>query len=288
MKGEKNMPTTPSPLRYPGGKTKIYEYVKRVLELNNLHGTYIEPFAGGAGLALKLLFNNDVSKIVINDSDPAIYAFWNSVLTNPKELCYFVKNIPLNYTEWQRQRHIYFNQANYSELEIGEATLYLNRTNMSGVIKGGLIGGTDQTGRYKMDARFNRVDLVAKIEAIAGKREKIDLYQLDVFEFIKPPVLRHYYKVFINFDPPYVNKAGQLYMNYFAPEDHTKLKTAIASCKRKWMVTYDACDLVQELYAEYRKGYIDVIYSANGSRKAKELVFFSNNLLVPEDYSELN
>lgn len=276
------MPITPSPLRYPGGKTKNYEYVKRILDLNNLHGTYIEPFAGGAGLALKLLLNNDVSRIVINDSDPAIYAFWRTVLSYPEELCKFVEEIPLNYTEWQKQRNIYFNQADYTDLEVGKATLYLNRTNMSGVIKGGIIGGTEQTGRYKMDARFNRTDLIAKIIRIAEQKEFIDLYHLDVFEFIKAPI-RHYYKAFINFDPPYVNKGGQLYMNFFGVEDHVQLEKAISLCKRKWMVTYDNCELISNLYSRYRKGYIDVTYSANGSRKAQELVFFSDNLQIPEE-----
>ncbi len=282
------MPVTPSPLRYPGGKTKIYDYVKKILDLNDLHGTYIEPFAGGAGLALKLLLNKDVSRIVINDSDPAIYSFWNSVLNHSQELCSFIAAVPLNYAEWLRQRNIYFNQSNYTELEIGQATLYLNRTNMSGVIKGGLIGGIEQTGNYKMDARFNREDIISKINTIAEMKESIDLYQLDVFEFIKPPTLRHYYKAFINFDPPYVNKGGQLYMNFFGREDHINLEKAISSCKRKWMVTYDVCDLVQELYSGYRKGYLDVTYSANGSRKAQELVYFSPNLSVPDEYLESN
>ena len=157
------MTNTPSPLRYPGGKTKLYYYVKSIIEANNLLGeTYIEPFAGGSGLALKLLLNNDVNRIVINDLDPAIYAFWYCTLHNPEEMCNFIKTVPLTVTEWDRQHEIYVNYQNYSQLKLAQATLFLNRVNVSGVITGGIIGKRDQTGKYKMDARFNREKLIKK------------------------------------------------------------------------------------------------------------------------------
>lgn len=161
--------------------------------------------------------------------------------------------------------------------------MFLNRVNVSGVLKGGLIGGKDQTGQFKMDARFNRVELVRKVRAIAKQSDRIDLYNLDVLQFLTPDIMRHYYKVLINFDPPYVEKGGQLYMNSFTPEDHQQLRDAIAGCSRKWIVTYDVCDLVSQLYSDYRGSTIDIYYSANGARKAKEYIFFSNNLLLPKD-----
>lgn len=157
------MPTTPSPLRYPGGKVKLYKYVKEIFDLNNLHGTYIEPFAGGAGLAIKLLLNNDVKRIVINDSDLAIYSFWQCVLYHTDELCRFIETVPITYDEWIQQRTVYLNQSQYNETEIGKATFFLNRTNVSGILKGGIIGGKDQNGAFPMCARFNRADLVKKL-----------------------------------------------------------------------------------------------------------------------------
>jgi DNA adenine methylase len=276
------MPATLTPLRYPGGKTKNYEYVKSILDMNHLHGTYIEPFAGGAGLAIKLLLNNDVERIVINDSDLAIYSFWKCVLDYTDELCDFIDQVPLTIEQWSIERDIYLHPEQHSVLELGKATFFLNRTNVSGVIKGGIIGGLDQSGKYKMDARFNRENLIKKIRRIADQKDRIEVLCYDVFEFMKSKELHHYYKAFINFDPPYVKKGGQLYMNFFKEEDHIRLRDAIRRSTRKWMVTYDVCDLIEDLYSDYRKGYMDLTYSANKTRKAQELVFFSNNLVLPE------
>ena len=133
------MSKTPSPLRYPGGKTKLYKYVKKVLDINKLHGTYIEPFAGGAGLAVKLLISGDVKRIVINDSDPAIYSFWQSVLYHTDELCSFINTVQINIDVWKKSREIYFHPLQYSVLELGKATFFLNRVNRSGVLQGGII-----------------------------------------------------------------------------------------------------------------------------------------------------
>lgn len=276
------MPQTYTPLRYPGGKTKLYSYVKSIIDANNLHGTYIEPFAGGAGLALKLLFNNDVKRIVINDSDPAIYAIWRTILESPDELCHFIMEVPLSIDEWEHQRSLYMTLHDVPSIELAKSAFYLNRTNISGVIMGGVIGGKKQTGNYKIDARFNRSKLVKKINDIYQKRENIDIYNLDALNFLEPAVLRHYYKAFINFDPPYVVKGSKLYMNAYQEIDHRRLRDAIQKCTRKWIVTYDVCDFIAELYGEYRSSFLDLTYSANGSRKAKEYIFFSDNLVVPD------
>ena len=281
-KGGVDLPTTPSPLRYPGGKTKLYEYVRSVIEANNLLGeTYIEPFAGGAGLALKLLLNGDVKRIVINDLDPAIYSFWYAVLNQTDELCEFIMNVPVTPSEWDRQHDVYINRVTHSQLELAQATLFLNRTNVSGVITGGMIGGREQSSQYSMDVRFNKNELIKKIRKIASCSSKIDLYNLDANDLLKPNVLGHYYKVFINFDPPYVGKGGELYKNAFTENDHRILRDNIAKCRRKWIVTYDICDLVAELYSDFRGSTIDIYYSANGAKKAKEYIFFSNNLILP-------
>ena len=145
------MPITYTPLRYPGGKTKNYEYVKKILQVNCIDGTYVEPFAGGAGLAIKLLLNNDVNRIIINDSDYAIYSFWKCLLDYTDELCEYIQNVPVTISQWEKERHVYMNQNSYSILDIGKATIFLNRTNVSGIMKGGLIGGIKQDGKYKME-----------------------------------------------------------------------------------------------------------------------------------------
>lgn len=277
------MPSTFSPLRYPGGKTKLYSFVRSLLDINGLIGeTYIEPFAGGSGLALKLLFNNDVKRIVINDLDSAVYSFWYCVLNYTDQMLAFVNEVPLTVNEWDYQHSVYINQNNHTQLELAQATLFLNRTNISGIIKGGIIGGREQNGKFRMDARFNREGISKKIIAISSMAQKIDLYNMDAGIFIND-VLKHYYKVLINFDPPYVKKGGQLYRNAFTKEDHKILRNKIVQCKRKWVVTYDVCDYVADLYSNYRGSVIDIQYSANSIRRAQEYAFFSNNMIIPEE-----
>ena len=278
------MPTTNSPLRYPGGKTKFYPYVRKLISDNNLLGkTYMEPFAGGAGLALKLLFNDDVERIVINDLDPAIYSFWYSVLNQAENFCKLIANVALTPDEWKRQHEIYMRQDTTCPLELGFATFFLNRTNVSGVVKGGIIGGKDQSGEYKLDARFNRNNLTKKVLKIFERRQQIVLLNQDAKLLLQPSELRRFYKVFINLDPPYVKKGAQLYQNAFCEADHKELYKLVSSCKRKWIVTYDVCPLVDELYSSYRSSYLDVTYTVQSSKKAKEYIFFSDNLVLPDD-----
>lgn len=277
------MPATLSPLRYPGGKTKLYHYVRSILESNGLLGeTYIEPFAGGAGLALKLLLKGDVKRIVINDSDQSIYSFWYSILNWSEEFCEMIASTDITLAEWERQRQTYSEQNTTNMLQLGFATFFLNRTNVSGIIKGGLIGGLQQDGANLMDARFNKQGLMAKIQDIASHREQIFLCNLDAQSFLQPEYLGKFYKAFINFDPPYVRKGDQLYKNAFTEDDHRLLSQEIGRCRRKWIVTYDVCPLIGELYAAYRHSYLDVAYSLNNKTVAQEYIFFSNNLTIPD------
>ncbi len=274
---------TYTPLRYPGGKTKLYAFVKELITENELIGeTYIEPFAGGAGLALKLLFNNDVRRIIINDYDPAIYSLWFSVLNHNHELCTLVENTPLTITEWHRQKDIYTAGLNNNVIEYGFATLYLNRTNVSGIIKGGVIGGVEQTGNYLIDARFNRSSLTSTINNISDRREQIVLTHMDAKDFLAPKSLNRYKRVFIYCDPPYVQKGSKLYKNSLTEADHIALFDTMKLCRRKWLVTYDICDLIENVYKRYRRSTININYSAKTVRKAQEYAFFSNDLLIPE------
>lgn len=278
------MPSTLSPLRYPGGKSKFYSYIRDIIACNDLLGeTYIEPFAGGAGLALKLLLNDDVKRIVINDYDIAIYAVWHSILYATGELCSLINNVVLTQEEWAKQREIYIERNQNDLLRLGFATLFLNRTNVSGVIQGGIIGGQQQCGSYKIDARFNKQTLETKINRIAKKRDQIVLLNEDAKELLRPKQLRKFYKAFIYLDPPYVKKGAQLYKNAFTEADHNELFQLISNCRRKWVVTYDICPFTENLYQQYRSSYFDVTYSIQASKRAQEYVFFSDNLNLPPE-----
>lgn len=276
------MPNVVSPLRYPGGKAKLYPYIKELLQMNDLLGeTYIEPFAGGCGLALKLLVNDDVKRIVINDLDPAIYSFWYCVLNKTSALCQLIEDTPVTPEEWHRQKSIYMQGIKNNVLEYGFATFFLNRTNVSGVLMGGMIGGSAQTGLYRIDARFNRHDLITRIKKIADYKNRIVLSNLDAKVFLAPENLKRYHKAFINLDPPYVKKGHKLYKNAFSLKDHQDLFDVISRCNRKWIVTYDICDFISVLYEGYRSSFLDINYSVRGNRKAKEYIFFSPSLELP-------
>ncbi len=271
-----------SPLRYPGGKAKLYPFIKSLIEANGLGGqTYIEPFAGGSGLALKLLFNNDVQRIIINDYDIAIYSLWYSVLNHSDELCELIDNVPISVDEWNKRKEIYLRGSNNDIVSFGFSTLFLNRTNISGIITGGIIGGIEQKGSYKIDARFNKKSLKKIIRKISTKKDQIILTNMNAADFLSPDSLSSYRKVLIYCDPPYVKQGSKLYKNSFVESDHKALYEAMNLCRRKWIVTYDICDFIATLYKNYRRSTININYSANTIRKAQEYAFFSKNLKIP-------
>jgi len=273
-----------SPLRYPGGKAKLYSLVKKILCCNGLLGcTYVEPFAGGAGLAIKSLLNNDVKRIVLNDLDPAIFYFWNTILTRTEEFCNAIDRAKLTIDEWQRQKTIFKNGYCQNEFEYAFSVFYLNRTNISGILNGGVIGGVDQKGTYKMDVRFNKENLKKRIRNLAERKKDIILYNIDARDFIVGGYLKKYRKVFVNFDPPYVNKGDQLYKNFFSRNDHIELFNCINKCTKKWIVTYDTSDFISKLYNKYHKELITITYSAKRKTKKNEYMFFCNNLIIPNE-----
>ena len=273
-----------SPLRYPGGKAKLYNIIRKILINNNLiGGTYVEPFAGGAGLAIKLLLEHDVNRIVLNDLDPAIFCFWKTILNRTDDFCKYIDRAELTVDEWKKQREIFKKGNSCDELEYAFSVFYLNRTNISGILNGGVIGGIEQKGAYKIGARFNKDNLKQRIRDISERKDDIVLYNLDATELISGDYLKGYRKILINFDPPYVNKGNQLYKNAFKQKDHIVLFQHINKCTRKWIVTYDVCDFTTNLYNRYRQRLVPIKYSARNKTNNYEYMFFSNNLSIPDE-----
>lgn len=268
-----------SPLRYPGGKAKLYHTIKPIVEKTIGRGTYIEPFAGGSGLALALLMNNDVSRIVINDIDYCIYCFWYSCIYLTDELCEKIEECTVDIATWIFQKDIYMNPYEATVLEVGFATFFLNRCNVSGVIQGGPIGGQEQTGTYKIDARFNKRNLITRIRKIELYRNRIEIYNFDANLFMQL-ILPQYPKesTLINIDPPYVKKGPLLYENAFVEVDHWNLAKNIGELSYKWIVTYDECQLIYDIYKEYPKEVITLRYSAGQTKKGSELLVYSNSV----------
>ena len=264
-----------SPLRYPGGKNKTYQYVKYLVENNNID-TYIEPFCGGAAVALKLLLNNDVKRIMLNDFDRSIYAMWFSILHDTEAFIKRVREAEFTIEEWDKQQEIQKNKENADLLTLGFSTFYLNRTNRSGIIQAGPIGGRNQIGNYKMNCRYNTEVLVNKIELIAKNKNKIGLYNLDAIKFIKNNI-RRTKRSLTFFDPPYFVKGKQLYTNFYEYIDHLELRDTIDKYmgSHKWILTYDFHEEIQNMYSSFEHFPYQLNYSAGSSKKGIEYIFFS-------------
>lgn len=274
------MPVTLSPLRYPGGKTKLYPVIVPLISKTiDKNRTYVEPFAGGAGLALKLLLNGDVSNIVLNDIDENIYIFWKVCLNYNEELCALVHSTVPSIAEWDKQREIYLHPTGYSEVEQAFATFYLNRCNISGVISGGPIGGRKQEGKYLIDARYNAQGLINKLHAIGEKRSQIAFYNMDAAAFLQNVVAQlPRNTAFINIDPPYVKKGPLLYRNCFVEADHRNLSAVIQDLRHHWILTYDECALVRTLYRDFRQIPICLSYSAGHTKRGNELLILGPSI----------
>lgn len=264
-----------SPLRYPGGKTLLFPFFDSVMKDNELEKiTYIEPFAGGAGAALALLLSGKVDRIVINDLDRAIYAFWKSAVFNSAKFIKKIKSTPVTIKEWKKQKAIYSNQKAL-QFDLGFATFFLNRTNTSGILDGGPIGGLKQNGKYKIDARFNKDALIERIRKIALYRDKISVSKKDGLQLISGYLNKK--NVFIYLDPPYFEKGSTLYLNHYKKEDHEALaKKLNQNPDAFWLLTYDNKKEIKTLYPDRRIVNFSLNYNAYESRKGREVMIFSD------------
>lgn len=273
------MPSTDSILRYPGGKSQLSKYVAHLIKKNDSSRTYIEPFAGGFGIALYLLFNGQVDRIVMNDYDPSIFAVWYAVLNKTEDLISLIDRTNVTLSEWYKQRSIHEEfHTQPQSLENAFSTLFLNRTNVSGIIQGGPIGGQSQAGKYKINCRFNKETLKNKIRRIADNKNRIILNNLDAKEFIRTELPKYDSKdTFIFFDPPYFKQGRNLYLSFPSNEEHRILAEEIVDLTDyKWITTYDYEEEILNLYYPYVQSFeYSLRYSANQKKMAREYLFAS-------------
>lgn len=273
-----------SPLRYPGGKSKLSTFIQSIIEENDLLDcTYIEPFCGGSAVALSLLFEGYANKIIINDFDKVIYAFWHSVINETEGFIKLIKDTKLSLKAWEKAKSIHKNQTDHSILEIGFATFLLNRVNRSGILKAGIIGGKAQTGPWKMNARYNKVELIERIERIALQKNRIEIMNRDAVDCLVEIQNRQLSKTFAYLDPPYYHKGPELYLNFFNHEDHLRISNFMKTMKfSPWLISYDNCLEISKLYSFLPSTSYELNYSAGNTRnKGKELLFTSKNLILP-------
>ncbi|OAZ44856.1 DNA adenine methylase [Paenibacillus polymyxa] len=284
------MPVTDTPLRYPGGKTQLFKFISNLLMRNNLSNSiYVEPFSGGAGISISLLLRGLVDKIVINDIDPSIHAFWYSILNYCEQFISLIENTDVTMESWNRQKEIneIYRNNPYS-IENGFSTFFLNRTNRSGIISGGVIGGRNQEGKYKLDCRYNKQSLIKKIRNIASMYDNITLYNIDAKILIDQHI-KHLdpNRTFVFFDPPYYKQGKNLYTNSFGHQDHVALYKAIKQINNyHWITTYDYHQAIIDIYKDVPQYKYSLQYSAQNKRKERELLF-SNVITSVESFSKI-
>jgi len=278
------MDTFKTPLRYPGGKSSLHRFITSILRQNDLvDGFYVEPFCGGAGLGIELLMREYVQHIYLNDADPHIFAFWHSILNETEAFIELIEDVEVNIEEWNVQKKIYKEQNGQSQLELGFATFFLNRCNRSGILGGRPIGGLGQTGQWKIDARFNKENLIRRIESISFYTERIHIYGRDARDFLNhviPELPKE--KTLIYLDPPYYVMGGELYLNNYKNADHESLSHFIQNLTSNWVLSYDNVPQIAKIYKKRRSLDVNLFYRANQLKEGNELIIFSDNLRLPQ------
>lgn len=265
-----------SPLRYPGGKAKLTEFLKEVMRFNDISECdYAEPYAGGCGLGLNLLLSGYISNLHINDFDRSVWAFWHAVLEETDELCSLVDSAKVDVENWLIQRDLQTAKDSLEPLTLGFSTFFLNRTNRSGIIhSGGCIGGLQQNGEYKIDCRFNKDDLIRRIRRIAKYKNRIKLTFRDAEEFLSGKTFDQ--KTIVYIDPPYFEKGQMLYKNAYCSSDHSRLSKLFLSLQNPYLITYDDTAGIRSLYQHREFRSVELQYSAQTKRMGKELLIWGN------------
>lgn len=281
MKAKRHGFTTP--LRYPGGKAMLANFIKLILATNDLlDGDYVEVYAGAAGIAWPLLFEEYVRCVHINDLDHAVVAFWQAALNRTEELCRLIVDTPVTMDQWIRQKAIQDAPGEHDLLELGFSTFFLNRTNRSGIIRGGVVGGKSQAGIWKLDARYNKGDLVDRIQQIARYSSRIQIHNLDAAAFLQQELPRLPARCLVYLDPPYFVKGEGLYEHHYVPTDHEHIAQLITSrVTQPWIVSYDAHPTIRTLYQGYRSIGYRLSYSAQERYAGSEVMFFSPGIRIP-------
>ncbi|WP_421988542.1 DNA adenine methylase [Roseococcus sp.] len=270
-----------APLRYPGGKARLSQYVIDLMKLNNLvGGHYVEPYAGGAAIGLTLLYLEYANHIHLNDLNRAVFAFWHSVLNETEELCRRIKDRPITLDERKKQKSIQLDKSS-SGVDLGFSTFFLNRTNRSGIISGGVIGGNNQIGEWKIDARYKKDDLIDRIQKISAYRSRITLTNLDAEIYINDILPNLPDKTLVYLDPPYYTKGKKLYQNHYKHGDHAGIARSVASIRQKWIVSYDNTKEITDLYSAYEQEHFSLVWSARSRYEGAEIMIFGPNTTRP-------
>lgn len=274
-----------SPLRYPGGKALLAAYVSGVIEENFLVGsTFYEPYAGGASISLELLRLGFIADAVLVERDPLIYAFWWCVIHEADALCSMIESCSVTIeTWWELQSTRFVDDPNFCEfniLQLGFAGLFFNRTNFSGILGAGPIGGKEQNSDYKINCRFNREKIIRQIKAVATFSDRLNVNFGDAINFLQKNTeqISNGFS-FVYIDPPYYLQGKKLYRHSYSDGEHVVLAEFIRKQGYPWVLSYDDHPRIRELYSDNEIQPIYLDYKVKSNRTAQELVI--SNLVIP-------
>jgi len=280
-----------SPLRYSGSKRKLVFYLYSVLKHNNLvPNVLVEPFVGGGNISLNFIVNDIVKKIIISDKDRLIYSFWHVVFYNPGYLINFIKKVKITLGTFYEYKEIVKNINNYNKNKLAEACLFLNRTSFSGILtdSAGPLGGKDQESKYKIDCRFYKERLIEKIKYISKFKSRVVVLNYDwrdTIEYAKQWAKnkKNLNRLFFYFDPPFFNKADNLYRCYFSEKEHMQFYKAIISLNYDWVLSYDNAPEIREMYSgdKYLKMNIEMPCSINSNSQKDQRELIITTLALP-------
>ena len=275
-----------TPLRYPGGKSIMTPFFIDLIRVNGLQGvSYAEPYAGGAGTAINLLLDGQVRRIYINDANIAIFSFWKYAINESERFIDKIEKTCVDLQNWQYY-HNFIKNAEQPSFELGFAAFFLSRTNRSGILTAGPIGGTSQEKQekatYKIDCRFNKQDLISRIQRISMYKENIVVSNDDAIDFLKSLPADNNNLVYL--DPPYFKQGKSLYFNYYNADDHRVLFDYLCNIVNfRWVLSYDNVNEIRELYKCFDLYELQLNYTAQSVKKGSELLTHSRNLIMPEE-----
>ena len=274
-----------TPLRYPGGKSLMTQFFIDLIKVNCMHNvSYVEPFAGGAGTAVNLLIQDKVDNIIINDANICIYSFWKSVIEENERFVEKIMETPVNLNEWRTMHNLLASAKDYS-FELGFATFFLSRTNRSGILTAGPIGGNSEEkqelAKYKIDCRFNKAELAQRVIEIGKKSKDITVTNKDAIQFLKETDGNN---ILLYLDPPYYVKGKSLYLDFYNHNDHQALADFLVSTtKFKWVLSYDNVPKIREMYKDLDLYEFSLNYTVQKIKKGSELLTHSKGLILPEE-----
>ncbi|WP_369340694.1 DNA adenine methylase [Bacillus subtilis] len=239
-----------SPYRYPGGKSRIIDFLYTHLQKNKTQ-KLISPFTGGGSFELSLLAAGVVDHLHLNDLDFGVYALWWVIKHMPYALIDLVKNIEPDHKTFFYAQSIIKNDYRGTDLvDAAWSSLIVNRLAFSGIAKANPLGGK-KGNKKSLLSRWNPEELVKRIEKVHSLSDRMVITQENAVNLIEEAYWEEDSTIFI--DPPYVDKGKQLYPCYYTEKDHRELSFLLDTLHFEFpgadiITTYDYNEWIQNLY----------------------------------------